>query len=196
VRTLWEEATRGAEPAWTEIVRRYTPLVVGVCRRCRVFGVDAEDVAGTVWLRLVGARAGIRQPEALPGWLVTTTRRACVAVLRDKHRQVPSAFDVLDETEPGVDVSVLVNERRDAVRSAFRRLPERDRELLAMLFSDPPIPYADISTTLGMPIGAIGPTRQRCLARVRRTAPIAALLEDAHAHAEARTRALIPAAAN
>jgi RNA polymerase sigma factor (sigma-70 family) len=194
VRTLWESATRGEEWAWAEIVGRYTPLVVGVCRRCRVFGVDAEDVAGTVWLRLVSARAGIRQPEALPGWLVTTTRRLCVTLLRDKQRQVPSSIDVMDETEPGVDVSVLVNERRDAVRSAFRRLPDRDRELLAMLFSDPPTPYADISATLGMPIGAIGPTRQRCLAKVRRTAPIAALLDEDHTHAEPSARALIHAA--
>jgi len=194
VKTLWESATRGEEWAWAEIVGRYTPLVAGVCRRCRVFGVDAEDVAGTVWLQLVSARAGIRQPEALPGWLVTTTRRLCVTLLRDKQRQVPSSIDVVDETEPGVDVLVLVNERRDAVRSAFRRLPDRDRELLAMLFSDPPTPYADISATLGMPIGAIGPTRQRCLAKVRRTAPIAALLDEDHTHAEASARALIHAA--
>jgi RNA polymerase sigma factor (sigma-70 family) len=179
VRTLWESATRGEEPAWAEIVARYTPLVVGVCRRYRVFNADAEDVAGTVWLRLVSAWTGIREPAALPGWLVTTTRRACVTLLRDKRRQVPSSVDVIDRTEPGVDASVLVNERRDAVRSACRRLPDRDRELLAMLFSDPPTPYADISATLGMPIGAIGPTRQRCLARVRRTAPIAALLDHA-----------------
>lgn len=194
MRTLWESATRGEESAWTEIVRRYTPLVVGVCRRCRVFGVDAEDVAGTVWLQLVSARAGIREPEALPGWLVTTTRRECVALLRDKQRQVPSSIDVMDETEPGVDASVLVNERRDAVRSAFRWLPDRDRELLALLFSDPPTPYADISATLGMPIGAIGPTRQRCLAKVRRTAPIAALLDENHTDAEAPAHALIHAA--
>ncbi|GAB3894134.1 sigma-70 family RNA polymerase sigma factor [Kibdelosporangium lantanae] len=191
---MWESATRGEESAWAEIVRRYTPLLSGVCRRCHVFGVDAEDVAGTVWLQLVAARAGIREPEALPGWLVTTTRRECVALLRDKQRQVPSTVDVVDETEPGVDVSVLVNERRDAVRSAFRRLSARDRALLAMLFADPPIPYADISATLGMPIGAIGPTRQRCLAKVRRTGPIAALLDEDHTRAEARARALIHAA--
>jgi DNA-directed RNA polymerase specialized sigma24 family protein len=73
---------------------------------------------------------------------------------------------------------MLADERLASVRHAVRLLPERDRTLLSMLFSDPPTPYADISAALGMPLGAIGPTRQRCLARVRSSAVIAALLAD------------------
>ncbi|TCO62750.1 RNA polymerase sigma factor [Actinocrispum wychmicini] len=175
---LLTRAAQGAESAWQEIFRRYTPFVVGVCRRYRIYGADAEDVCGTVWLQLVTNVNAIRDPQALPGWLATTAGRECLALLRDKRRQVPSQSDVVDRVEPAVDVSLLVDERRDAVRRAFDRLPDRDRVLLSMLFADPPRSYADISSQLGMPIGAIGPTRQRCLARVRRSAAIAALLAD------------------
>jgi RNA polymerase sigma factor (sigma-70 family) len=170
----------GTESAWREIFRRYTPFVAGVCRRYRVYGADAEDVCGTVWLQLVSKVSDIRDPEALPAWLATTAGRECLLLLRDKRRQVPSETDVVDRVEPAADGSVLVHERHDAVRRACDGLPDRDRELLSMLFADPPRSYADISTTLGMPIGAIGPTRQRCLARVRRSAAIAALLDNDH----------------
>jgi RNA polymerase sigma factor (sigma-70 family) len=179
VATLLESAAGGAESAWDEIVRRYSPLVLAVCRRYGLTGADAEDVAGNVWMRLVAKMITIREPAALPGWLATTARRECLMVLRDKHRMIPhDQRDVADQVEPGADTSLLVEERRSAVRDACAGLPQRDRELLTMLFSDPPRSYMEISSSLGMPVGAIGPTRQRCLTRVRRAPAVAALLVD------------------
>ena len=181
VASLLENAARGADSAWREIVTRYSPLVLSVCWDHRITGADADDVRGNVWLRLVANMIRIREPEALPGWLATTTRRECIALLRDKQRQVPQDREFADETEPAADTSLLVEERREAIRGAVAGLPERDQNLLTMLFSDPPASYAEISSRLGIPIGAIGPTRQRCLARARHTPSIAALTpEDRH----------------
>ncbi|HET9143514.1 sigma-70 family RNA polymerase sigma factor [Actinophytocola sp.] len=182
VTTLLENAGRGKESAWQEIVDRYAPLVLSVCRWHGIRGADADDIAGSVWLRLVVNLTAIREPAALPGWLRTTTRRECLTLLGSRRREVPNDEDFADHDEPPADTSLLHAERRQAVRQAFGELPDRDRRLLALLFSDPPTPYAQISTRLGMPIGAIGPTRARCLARVRRTPAIAALLSPDPLH--------------
>lgn len=179
-KTLLESATRGAESAWREIVTQYSTLVYAVCRKYRVTGADADDVSGHVWLSLVASLATIRRWEALPGWLATTTRRECLKVLRDKERQIPDGREHAIGTQPSADVFLLEAERRSVVRGAIVQLSRRDRELLTMLFSDPPASYTEISSSLGIPMGAIGPTRQRCLARARRIPSVAALLTDDH----------------
>jgi RNA polymerase sigma factor (sigma-70 family) len=182
VAPLLEAAARGSESAWHRIVERYTALVRSVCHGHGIRGADAEDVAGSVWLRLVANLAGIREPEALPGWLRTTTRHECLMLLRHHSRHIPVDTELGgEETEAELDAALLGAERRAAARAAFAALPRRDRQLLAMLFADPPAPYREISATLGIPVGAIGPTRARCLARARRMPAIAALLADPHA---------------
>jgi RNA polymerase sigma factor (sigma-70 family) len=181
VEALLDNAMAGVESAWKEIVARYSPLVFSVCHRCGVDGFDAEDVVGNVWLRLIANLAKIREPKALPKWLMTTARRECVVLLRDKGRQIPK--EAIDQTAPGTaEVFLLDAERSDAVRRALAELSESDRALLELLFSDPPTPYVAISVHLGIPVGAIGPTRQRCLARMRRIPSVAALLHDRQAH--------------
>jgi RNA polymerase sigma factor (sigma-70 family) len=176
VSTLLKDAERGTGSAWQEIVKRYCPLVFSVCHNLGITGADADDVCGDVWLRLVANLIRIREPEALPGWLATTARRECLRLLRDKHRQVPFDGELGEATEPAADTSLLVEERREAIRSAVAKLSERDQDLLTMLFADPPASYSEISASLGIPIGAIGPTRQRCLVRARRIPSIAALM--------------------
>lgn len=170
-------AREGDAAAWNAIVERYAPLVWGVCGRYGVTGSDADDVAGGVWLRLVEHLGTLHEPAALPGWLVRTTQRQCLQLLRARKRQVP-----VDTPEPGargeedgVDGEILVAERRHALRTAFAELPARCRELLSMLFAEPPASYAEISAALGVPVGAIGPTRGRCLDRLRRSRALAAL---------------------
>ena len=175
---LLESAAEGAESAWQELFRRYTPLVLSVCRRYGVVGADAEDVGGNVWLRLVLNLMTIREPEALPGWLATTVRHECLTLLRKRRREIPNDREIANLVEPGADASLLFEERRNTVRREVARLPRRQRELVSMLISDPMPSYTEISSSLGMPIGAIGPTRQRCLARLRRTTAIAALLDN------------------
>lgn len=180
---LLENAARGAEWAWRDIVERYSSLVSSVCAQYRMGNADAQDVSGAVWLRLVANLARIRDPEALPGWLRTTTRHECLRLLRHRNRQIPTDDPLLGElTEPPFDAGLIGAERRVAAQRACAGLPPRDRELLALLFCDPPKSYREISATLGIPVGSIGPSRARCLARVRRTPAIAALLADSGGH--------------
>lgn len=174
---LVQSAAAGDESAWGALVRAYGPLVRSVCWRHGLRGATAEDICATVWLRLVTGLRTIREPAALPGWLATSTRRECVQHLRKRVREHPIAE--LDDTVPAVvssDAGLLVEERCTAVREAIAGLSGQDRRFLSLLFSDPPTPYAKISTALGMPVGAIGPTRQRCLTRMRRSPKLAALL--------------------
>lgn len=166
--TLVGHAVRGDEAAWSDIVKSYTPLLSAVCRRHGLSGVDADDVGGRVWLHLLTHISRIREPAALPGWLQTTTRRECQAVLRHRGWDTPiDERQVADPAVPSADSRLLASERRIALDAAVAGLSTADRRLLALLFSDPPTTYAEISRTLGLPVGAIGPTRQRILKRLR-----------------------------
>jgi RNA polymerase sigma factor (sigma-70 family) len=179
---LVERARAGERDAWDQIVRRYAPLVWAVCRRLGVFGSEADDVAASVWLRLVERLATIREPAALPGWIATTTRRECLQVLRARGRTVPVEQDRLpSQADAASDEWLLTQERHLALRIAFADLPDRCRHLLSMLFRDPPTPYAEISRTLGLKVPSIGPTRMRCLGKLRGSPSILALMDTMHA---------------
>jgi RNA polymerase sigma factor (sigma-70 family) len=165
---LVRHASRGDETAWSDIVRCYTPLLSAVCRRHGLSGVDADDVGGRVWMHLLTNISRIREPAALPGWLQTTTRRECQAELRrrGRHTQLDDQ-GFADVTGPSADSGLLAAERRRALERAIAALSDSDQRLLALLFSDPPTPYAEIGRVLDLPVGAIGPTRQRILKRLR-----------------------------
>lgn len=166
-------ALDGDLAAWQELVARYTSLVLSVVRRHRLQDDDAEDVVQTVWLRLVEHLGGLREPAALPGWISTTARHECLRVIRAR-RVVPFADPFghrgeadADLTDAALDGPLLGAERHEALLAATAELPERQRALLALLMEDPPVPYEQVSLRLGIPIGSIGPTRARALARVR-----------------------------
>jgi RNA polymerase sigma factor (sigma-70 family) len=174
-------ARAGDTAAWDGIVERYAGLLWGVCRRYGLAGSDADDIAGSVWLRLVEKLDTLIEPAALPGWLVVTTQRECLQQIRGRKRQVLSEEPELtgraigDPAAPGLEGRLVVEERHHALRQAFAELSDRCRELLSMLFADPPLAYTDIGERLGMAIGAIGPSRARCLQRLRRTSAMARL---------------------
>lgn len=172
-------AQDGDQDAWDRIVQRYAPLVWAVCRRYSLGGADAEDAAASVWLRLVERLQTLREPAALPGWIATTTRNECLYLLRAKNRQVPVADDeqLVVGDNPAADDWLLRQERHIALLAGFEQLPPRCRTLLSMLFADPPATYVQISAALDMAVGAIGPSRQRCLDKLRATPELAALLE-------------------
>jgi RNA polymerase sigma factor (sigma-70 family) len=173
---LVELARSGDKGAWNRIVERYAPLVWAVCRRHRLSEPDADDVGATVWLRLVERLSTIREPAALPGWIATTTRNECLGVLRAQRKQVSvDIADLPDETDPPSDEWLLTQERHIALRAAFGELSERCRQLLSLLFGEPPMPYVQVAATVGMPVGAIGPSRMRCLNMLRRSRALAPL---------------------
>ena len=177
-------AAEGDSKAWAALVRRFTPLVLAVASRFGLREEDVADVAQTVWMRLVQHLPALREPLALPGWILTTTRNESLRVARFSQRM--SLFDPLGEApaehaqHPAdvVDVTddLLRHERHDALLTAFAELPDRQRELLVLLLTDPPPSYAEVSRRLGIPVGAIGPTRARALERLRHSPALGALL--------------------
>jgi RNA polymerase sigma factor (sigma-70 family) len=178
---LVASARDGDVRAWDALVERYNPLIWSICRKDRLDHADADDVGQSVWLHLVDQLGKIREPAALAGWLATTTRRECgrlVRAARGPHA-VAYEFDAENMADAHSDVAeqeVLAAERHAALREAYSHLPTDCQRLVAMLTADPPAPYAEISATLAMPVGSIGPTRSRCLDRIRRYPAIAALM--------------------
>jgi RNA polymerase sigma factor (sigma-70 family) len=176
---LVEAAARGDGNAWEELYERYTPLISSVCRRYRLAGDDADDVSQTVWLGLVQQLHRLREPSALPGWIVTTTKNEALRVIKASRRMVPSdpmtdnRFD--SATRPELDDHLCRTDRRRALRDGLRQLRPEHRQLLLLLVADPQLSYKEISRRLGIPIGSIGPTRARCLRRLRDTTEIHAL---------------------
>ena len=182
-------ARDGDKQAWDELVERYAPLVWSICHRYRLCRVDADDVGQSVWLRLVDQLALVRDPAALPGWIATTTQRECRRVLRAARKQETlrhrlDAADIPDTVTGVAEAELLRAERHAALREAFSQLPHDCQRLIAMLIQDPPVPYAEISEKLGIPVGSIGPSRGRCLEKLRRYPALAALI-----NAEARSAA-------
>jgi len=181
VTELLIRATTGDKQAWEALVERYSPLIWSICRRHRLGDADAEDVGQSVWLQLVNHLDTLRDPAALPGWLATTTRRECCRVLRAARGpqaavQLLDADLLADERTRTAEQEVLAAERRAALYEAFTHLPSSCQQLIGILIEDPPVPYAEISARLGIPVSSIGPTRRRCLDKLRRYPAIAALI--------------------
>jgi RNA polymerase sigma factor (sigma-70 family) len=175
------------EDAWNELVRRFAGLVAFVIRHYRLSAADTQDVSQLVWLRLVEHLGQLREPDALPGWLATTTRHECERYLRLNARNVamdPLTMRLVDRADgPEIDELLLAAERRQALLDGLGELTPQQRELLVMLTADPPYAYAEISRILGIPIGSIGPTRSRVLDKLRDTGAVRAYLEaDESAH--------------
>jgi RNA polymerase sigma factor (sigma-70 family) len=159
-------------------VARFSNLVWAVARAHRLGNADAADVYQTTWLRLAEHIGRIEQPDRVGAWLATAARRECLQSLRMSAKSAPTDdMDRLDIT-PAVgnptEEAVLAaeTEREDAARAAamwraFERLSGRCRELLRILMASPPPSYAEVAAALELPLGSIGPTRARCLQRLR-----------------------------
>jgi RNA polymerase sigma factor (sigma-70 family) len=180
---LVTRAAGSDQGAWNELVERYSPLVWTICVRYQLSGHDIEDVEQNVWLSLVEQLGRLREPAALPGWLATTTKRECLRVVTVARKSQPTGtkFDDAPEfiDDKMIDEEILLAEQNAALRAAFAELPPYCQRLLSMLFSDPPLPYSQISATLGISVGSIGPQRARCLERLRRSETLSTLGEGA-----------------
>ena len=171
----------GEQTAWNGLVDRLAPLVWSVCRRYRLSPADADDVAQSAWLKLLEHLPDIREPAAVPGWLATTTSRECLRVLRISSTRTSreTAIDQDLPTPVGVpsaEDAVLAAERNAALRTAFAALPASCQRLIRLLLHDPPLASTEIGERLGVPEGGLGPTRARCLKKMRLAEPLAALI--------------------
>lgn len=168
---LVRRAHHGDTEAWSALVRQHTPLLWSITRSFRLSSADADDVVQTTWLRLTENLERVTDPEHVGAWLGTTARRECIRVTAQRRRTVPIGDDtfVLDLESPqdGPLMQLLAEDDVQAVRVALAQLPPRWRCLMELLMLDPPASYRQISQALPIPVGSIGPTRQRCLDRLR-----------------------------
>ncbi len=162
--------SNGDRTAWDEILRRYSKLVFATVRSFRLQEADTLDAVQATWLRLVENAHRVQSPEYLSGWLVTTSRRECLRVLR-QSKVGPDHFDTADERY--VDPSAGPEQRAvdaDTIRILWNlvgELSSRRRTILRALFNEHPRSYAKVARISGIPAGGIGPTRSRALAQLR-----------------------------
>ncbi len=170
VAQLLAAAESGSQDAWNALVDRYGRLVWSVVRGFRLDSATAADVNQTVWLRLIEHCGRIRNPDGLASWLATTARNESIRASRRLSRSIPTEFsvEIADDQVPSIDERILDDEELREVLGAFDEMSEKCRELLGLLCSDPPLEYEEIADVLEMAIGSIGPTRARCLERLRR----------------------------
>lgn len=165
-----EQAREGERGALDEVVRELNPLLWHVARAQGLTAEHAADVVQTTWLELLRRLHEIRSPQALTAWLVSTTRREAWRTRARLRKQAHEGVEVLDEIgDATVDVPELVAtaDRDGVLWRHVRRLSERCRTLLRIVaFVDRP-DYSVVAEALGMPRGSIGPTRGRCLAKLR-----------------------------
>ena len=171
----------GRDDAWGGLVDRHSRMLWAIAARHRLSAADSADVFQTTWLRLVEHMDTIRDPAAVGAWLAATARHECLRVLRQAQRQIPVGDELPEpRDEPWEPVARLVAAERDAaLRDAVGRLRASDQALLETLTADPVLSYQEISEALGLPIGSIGPTRARCLQRLRRELERSGALYDA-----------------
>lgn len=167
-------AAAGDQRAWDLLVDRFAGLVWAICREHRLSDSDAADTVQLTWLRLLENLGRIRDPQRLAGWLATTCRRQCLAVLRQSKTTVPTTADSLDLVMGGsgaADQAVLATEQRAILWQAFTRLTDWCQQILRALIldaEDGPPSYQLVAAQLQTPVGGLGPTRARCLSQLRK----------------------------
>ncbi len=171
---------RGESAAWTALVNRYQRLVFAIVRRTGLDEHGAADVFQTVFSRLVQHLPRIDDPSRLQAWIVTTAKREAILQAQRGQRTVSmtraadsdddgSEWDIADDS-PTAEAALDGLQQLHRVRQALDRLEPRQRDLMLMLFNDDDDKpsYEEIAERLGIPVGSIGPTRARCLEKLRR----------------------------
>ncbi len=171
VALLVRRAAEGDRAAWERLVDKYARLIWAITRDFKLGESDAADVAQATWLRLLEHIDRINYPERVGSWIAATARNECLRSLAARKRVVLARNEVMLDSiaalDADVDAGLLAAEQAEVVREAMSRLPHRWQQLLELLMSDPPVPYAEIADRLDLPVGSIGPTRRRCLARLQ-----------------------------
>jgi len=179
---LVDGSLSGSAVAWQSLVKRLERVVWKAVNMMTTDDEIRKDAFAATWLRLVERLAAIREPEKLPGWLTTTATNEVRQIIRQRGRQQVNVDwsapqDVFagllantDDAHGEHDRELVRDEVRSTVRRAFSSLDEECRQILTVLvLADPPVPYKDASEALHRPIGSLGPSRMRCLEKLRNT---------------------------
>jgi len=163
------DAAAGDDRAWRDLVLRMDGVLRGVARGYRLASCDVDDVVQTTWLRALCHLDRMDEPGAIAAWLIVTTRREAMRTLQRGAREVLTDDDARDaEADRATPETLTIErERRAAIRGAVARLPVRQRRLMSSMLAGPATPYQHLSARLDIPMGSIGPTRERALSRLR-----------------------------
>jgi RNA polymerase sigma factor (sigma-70 family) len=177
-RDLIAACLSGDASAWETLVARYQRLVYSIPLKARLSADDAADIFQSVWLKLYEKLASLRDHEKLSSWLITTTTREVWRVAaRNRRDSLPAseedepgnAIEQIAATAPLADAERELLEQQQLVRAALDALPDRCRNLLTMLFYEKDeLSYAEIARRMGMPVPSVGPTRARCLEKMKK----------------------------
>lgn len=161
-------AADGDRSAWDALVDRFGQMVWSTARSFRLDDATAKDVSQTVWLKLIENVDRIKDPERLPGWLATTCRREALRVVKRGERIIATEFEYdVEDDAPSFEELLIGDEQNRMVVKAFHTLDDVCRELLRLMTIEPALSYEEISEVTGRPIGSLGPTRSRCLAKLK-----------------------------
>ena len=160
----------GDDSALDDLVKVMSPVLWHVVRACGLDREAAEDVVQSTWLSLVGAADSVRDPQAITRWLCTSARREAWRVSKASTKMRPVQDEVLDARMPvqtSPEAEVVTNDENSTLWQALGRLPERCQKLLRIVAWEPRPDYSSVAAGLQMPVGSIGPTRRRCLDKLR-----------------------------
>lgn len=169
---LVDDCIAGNQESWNRIVERHTPLIWAIARAHRLSAADCEDVSQTTWMRVIQHLGKLRDPEKLSQWIAVSARRESLKHIEKSGRSVPvgdsPVFDRSEPSENHPEGAALAKERDNEVLLAYCALSPKCQALLGLLVTDPPMSYDEISATLGIPRGSLGPNRSRCLAHLKK----------------------------
>ena len=169
-RLLIAQIRQGDERAWQELIERYEGRLLAFAIRRLRDRATAEDVVQSTWLTLVRSADSITSPQAVAGWLCTTARREAWRMSKRVRRETPAEETTLAAVLPDIaapESEVVLDDEKRRLWQCVSRLNERCQALLRIAAAGPRPDYAEISRSLGMPVGSIGPTRARCLEKLK-----------------------------
>lgn len=171
VERLVAECLNGSETAWSELIDRYKNLIYSIPIKLGMFE-EAPDIFQAVCLDLLQGLSQLREPEALPKWLMQASYHKCLLYQRkagEPSRVTNEVDEALDSERPIPEEMLVELETEQMVRDAISHLNSRCERMVRMLFfEDPPRPYAEVARTFGVATGSIGFIRGRCLHRLRK----------------------------
>ena len=168
---LVTDCLKGSDQAWSDLIDRYTNLIYSIPIKLGMYE-EAADIFQAVCLDLLGGLARLREPQALPKWLMQACYHRCLQYRRKAEKYLPLATEVHEgiESEQPVPAEMLAElEKEQMVRDAVAQLNPRCERMVRMLFfENPPRPYQDVARELGLATGSIGFIRGRCLSKLRK----------------------------
>lgn len=169
----------GSHEAWEALIKRYQRLIYSIPLKARLSADDAADIFQSVCLKLYEKLDTLRDHQKISSWLITTTSRECWRASARRRRESPASSNAEEEFETRKEMTATglladeeseLIERQQIVREAVEALPDRCRELITMLFYEKDeLSYADIAARMGMPVPSVGPTRARCLEKLKKS---------------------------